>query len=92
MLSKMDIPWSAGAELGRVKEEEGGLYRVESLHRLGVVSPPLPVFYVAGSVPDGEGGSVGVAMYPPGLEELSAGDKVWFFLTEEGRGLIFAKG
>ncbi len=86
------IPYGACVEYGRVKEEEGGKYRVESLHRLGVVTPPLPVFSFTAALPDGEGGTYSAGISAVGADPLAAGDKVWFFVTDEGKGLIFARG
>lgn len=69
------MDYGARVEVGILKEKSGSGWRVESLSRPGVVTPPL-------------------AVWPHCVERdtaFYAGEKVFFFLMEDGTGMVLNK-
>lgn len=75
----MDGKYGAAIERGTIQKAEGGKYTVKSLTRDGIVTPPIPALPLMQGTENG-------------YEAISyaAGDRVYFFLFEDGNGMILA--
>jgi len=77
--------FGAMVEIGEVADVAGaGLYRVKSLTREGITTPPIPALtdQIAGMI---KGMVVGMTV---AAEPLSAGDAVYFYMLDDGTGMI----
>ncbi len=61
------MKYGAQIERGRIKKLADNGYEVESLERIGIVTPPIPTM---------------------GNKQYTVGDMVYFFLFDDGTGMI----
>jgi len=77
--------YGAMVEAGEVADVAGaGLYRVNSLTRKGITTPPIPALTdkIAGMI---KGMVVGMTV---AVEPLAKGDEVYFYMLDDGTGMI----
>ena len=72
--------YGARVEMGILKSREGDRWRVESCTRKGVVTPPIAVLPVWPMCPMLENPMT-----------YQAGDRVYYFVTKEGSGMVLYK-